>query len=166
MTTAQSETTGKKTVNAYIATETDGVGKTTIVAVYYDVDKLDEGTQYADEDAVASAPTALTIGAATTSSLLSEDVDGLKKATVEASGFVDSSKDSVKLTVTKAKDTTVKYAVMKAGTNKYGAEQTYSSAVDNIDIADQAGIAKIKVTVSQNGGYADKVYEIAITVKA
>ena len=166
VTTAQSETTGKKTVNAYIATETDSAGKTTIVAVYYDVDKLDEGTQYADEDAVASAPTALTIGAAATNSLLSEDVDGLKKATVEASGFVDSSKDSVKLTVTKAKDTTVKYAVMKAGMNKYGAEQTYSSAVDNIDIADQAGIAKIKVTVSQNGGYADKVYEIAITVKA
>lgn len=55
---------------------------------------------------------------------------------------------------------------MKAGTNKYGAEQTYSSPIDNIDIADQAGIAKIKVTVSQNGGYADKVYEIAITVKA
>ena len=162
MTTAQSETTGKKTVNAYIATETDA-GKTTIVAVYYDVDKLDEGTQYADEDAVASAPTALTIGAATTSSLLSEDVDGLKK---EAPGFVNASKDSVKLTVTKAKYTTVKYQVMKAGESDYGEAQTYSSAVDNIDIADQAGTAKIKVTVSQKGGYADKVYEIAITVKA
>ena len=165
VTTAQSETTGKKTVNAYIATETDA-GKTTIVAVYYDVDKLDEGTQYADEDAVASAPTALTIGAATTSPLLSENVDGLKKATVEAPGFVNASKDSVKLTVTKAKYTTVKYQVMKAGESDYGEAQTYSSAVDNIDIADQAGTAKIKVTVSQKGGYADKVYEIAITVKA
>ena len=51
VTTAQSEATGKKTVNAYIATETDSVGKTTIVAVYYDVDKLDEGTQY-DENIV------------------------------------------------------------------------------------------------------------------
>ena len=165
VTTAQSETTGKKTVNAYIATETDA-GKTTIVAVYYDVDKLDEGTQYADEDAVASAPTALTIGAATTRPLLSENVDGLKKATVEAPGFVNASKDSVKLTVTKAKYTTVKYQVMKAGESDYGEAQTYSSAVDNIDIADQAGTAKIKVTVSQKGGYADKVYEIAITVKA
>ena len=51
VTNAQSETTGKKTVNAYIATETDSAGKTTIVAVYYDVDKLDEGTQY-DENIV------------------------------------------------------------------------------------------------------------------
>ena len=112
------------------------------------------------------APTALTIGAATTRPLLSENVDGLKKATVEAPGFVNASKDSVKLTVTKAKYTTVKYQVMKAGESDYGEAQTYSSAVDNIDIADQAGTAKIKVTVSQKGGYADKVYEIAITVKA
>ena len=68
VTTAQSETTGKKTVNAYIATETDA-GKTTIVAVYYDVDKLDEGTQY-DENIV-------TLPASTTAATIKTLADGV-----------------------------------------------------------------------------------------
>ena len=45
VTVAHSETNGKKTANAYIAV-VDGK----IVAVYYDVDKLDDGIQFTDAE--------------------------------------------------------------------------------------------------------------------